>query len=114
MADIPIQESDDDALVTFQPASAAGDSFENDGNVQIWASGPPTGFSLVFSNARDCNYKGHADFSKTAEAGNTQMVTGRFSPFRFSQSNGTVSISYLPSAVGIQVAALRSVVQLTD
>lgn len=114
MAKLPIQDTDDDADLTFQPASASGDSFQNDGNVQVWASGPSSGFSLIFANGRDCNYGGHDDFSVVAEAGKVDVVTGRFSPHRFNQSNGTVTIAYSPSAVGIQIAAVRATVRLTD
>ena len=111
MAELPIQGEGE---ITFQPAEAGGDSFENDGNTQLIAIGPPTGFSVVFEGARKCNFKLTHDLTVTIAPGDVQLVSDRLSPRRFNDSASLVNFTYLPSAVGIQVAAVRSVVVLTD
>lgn len=111
MAELDIQGEGE---ITFQPAEAGGDSFENDGNTQLIAIGPPTGFSVVFANGRDCEFGEHDPLTVTIDPGDVQLVSDRLSPSRFNDSASLVNFTYLPSAVGIQVAAVRSVVVLKD
>ena len=110
MALIPVQEAGN---ISFQPADSNGDSFENDGNVQIWVSGPPTGFTVEFQNAKPCNYsredhpEDHQTYDLVVVAGNTQGVAKRLAPSRFTGADSLTNMTYSPSAVGIQVAAIR-------
>ncbi len=111
MANIPIQEAGE---LTFQPADADGDSFVNDGNTQLQVVGPNTGFSVLFANGRDCNFGVHPAFDLAVAPGITQAISDRLAPFRFNDSGNRVNVTYSPSAVGIQVAAIRTTVLLTD
>ena len=111
MAVLPIQEAGE---LTFQAADPLGDTFENDGNTQLQVVGPPTGFTVSFANGRDCNFGVHHPFDLDVASGFTQAISERFSPFRFNNTGGSIEVSYSPSAVGIQVAAIRTTVLLTD
>ena len=53
MANIPVQEA---GVLTFQPAEAGGDSFENDGNTQLQVIAPGTGTTVKFANGRACSF----------------------------------------------------------
>lgn len=112
MADIPIQEAGD--TITFQSADAGGDSFTNDGKTQLWVVGPSSEFKLLLASARECNFGVHPAHELVVPTGETQVVSDRFAASRFNDSAGKVSITYDPSAVGIQIAAIRSEVLLKD
>ncbi len=114
MPDIPLQLTSDELPLTFQAADADGDEFENDGNVNIHATGPATGWSLVFENGRDSNFGEHPPYTLAVAAGSTTIVSSRFSKFRFNQSNGKINVTYLPSEANITIAALKSNVHLED
>lgn len=114
MADIPVQDTQDGGTPTFQPASAEGDSFVNDGQVVIVAGGPSAEFALVFANGRECEFGEHPALQQVCELGNTSITTPRFDTYRFNDRSGRVQLTYSPNAVGIQVAALRYHLHLKD
>lgn len=114
MSDIPNQLTSDELPITFQAAAAGGDEFSNDGNVNIHATGPATGWSLVFENARDSSFGDHPDYTLAVEAGETTIVSSRFSRFRFNQGNGKINVTYLPSEANITIAAVKSHVLIID
>ncbi len=111
MSDIPIQEEGD---LEFDPADPAGDSFVNDGNTQIQVAGPNSEFTIEFQNDHDCNFGVHDPYRLVVPAGRTQAISERLSPSRFNDSGSRTHITYSPSAVGIQVAAIRTKVLLKD
>ncbi len=119
MADIPVQDTIDGGTPSFQFASPApGDTFENDGAVIFRAIGPSAGYTVRFSNGRQCNFGDHKPYDIVVLPGRRQVETGRFAAIRFNV-NGLVTVNYLdvngdPSAVGVQVQVLRHHLQLKD
>ena len=114
MANIPVQDTEESAVLTYQAADPAGDSFENDGSVSLSIIGPATGFSVVVANGRDCDFGVHPSYSIDVPVASTNALSPRFMAYRFNNEAGRVSITYTPSAVGIQIAAIKQHVLLTD
>ncbi len=114
MPDIPVQDTETDTTIDYQAADAAGDSFENDGSVSLSIIGPATGFSVIVANGRDCDFGVHPALSIDVPVASTTALSSQFSTFRFNDASGRVSVTYSPSAVGIQIAAIRQHVLLTD
>jgi len=114
MANLPIQDTETDTTITFQAADPAGDSFENDGSISLSIVGPATGFTVSVANGRDCDFGVHPPFDIVVPVASTTASSPRFSTFRFNDASGRVSITYSPSAVGIQIAAVRRHVLLVD
>lgn len=114
MADLPINDTRDGGSPVIQSASAGGDSFRNDGQTIIKATGPSTGFTLIFGNGRQCEFGDHQDYRIEVPAGATSVETPRFDPYRFNDKSGRVGITYEPSAVGITIGAFRYHEHLKD
>ena len=107
MADLPIQDSADGEPIAYQSASAGGDSFVNDNQVVIKATGPASGYTLIFHNGRECQFGAHPDLRVDVDPGQVTVEVDRLRPFRFNDASGRTRVTYEPSAVGIQLAAVR-------
>ena len=115
MALLPIFDTEVDPVVVHQAADPAGDTFLNTGAESISLIVPNgTEYTISFANGRDCSFGEHTPFDVVVPVGFTTALTPRFNTFRFNDASGIVSITYAPDAVGVQVAAIRQHVLLTD
>jgi len=114
MADIPVFRTEEEGTPQYQPASAGGDTFENDGQTYLELIGPLTEWSISVETQRDCQYGNHPNAVKTSPAGENYLRTNRYSPFRFNDKSGRAHVTYPDGAVGIQIRAIRHHEELKD
>jgi hypothetical protein len=114
MANIPVQDSKDGGIPTFQAASADGDTFSNDGQVFLRVISPSgTETKVILQNGRECEFGAHPAYELVSPVGQNQLESSRLSTYRFN-SNGIASITYSPNVIGVQIAALRHSLQNKD
>jgi hypothetical protein len=109
MAELVVQEPGEGGQPEFRAASEGGDTFENRGDVYLEATGPLAEWKIVVHNGRECSFHDHPPFEIVSPAGEDYVRSERFSTFRFNDpgAGGRVRVTYEPSAVGIQIAAIR-------
>ncbi|RLE17559.1 MAG: hypothetical protein DRJ50_13925, partial [Actinobacteria bacterium] len=94
--------------ITYQLGASGGDRFINDGRTVLYVKGPGTEYHVIVANGHDCDFGEHPDLKIVSPAGQTTLEpTMAFAQARFNVSGGWVGVSYYPSAVGIEIAAVR-------
>jgi len=106
MADLTVQRLDADGHeITFIACDPLGDIFTNNGQtfLQITNTGE-TAEMVTVNSVKPCNYGFDHDMVFTVPAGKT-ITTPTFSPARFNDNQGKVSITY-SDATNLQIAAV--------
>lgn len=110
MADITVQElpaNGAELAVTFAAATAAGDSFTNDGQTTFmvqWGAAPSGNVTIEGVEAADSGRDGTVTL--TAGAANSITKAGPFKTRNFN-AGGKVSVTYPSGVTDINVAAVR-------
>jgi len=91
---------------SYAAASAAGDSFPNDGRTVIHVkNGDTVAHTVTIISATTCNQGFQHNIQVTVNAG-TDKIIGPFAPKRFNNDQGQVSVTY-DAVTAVTVAALQ-------
>lgn len=107
MAQLTVQETTlDGSTVTYATAGASGDTFSNDGDTTLRVkNGGASSMTVTVSSLKPCDQGFTHDIQDTVPAGG-ELEIGPFSPVRFNDKTGNVSVSY-SAVTTVTVAAVR-------